>query len=461
MTPPGSKSPSLATEVRRLALPAIAQSLLQTLVFVVDRAMLGRHGEASLAAMQIAGPLEWSLWSVFSAFTVGTIARVGLHVGAGERGLARRATWASFAYAVAAGLLVTLAAPFIVGFVGVAVPKASPATVDAARAYLAWTLAGSPLEFLGAAAVAALQASGDTRTPLGIGVAGNVIHVGTNRVLILGTPWTPAFGAAGAGFSTVLTFTLEAALAIAALSRRSGAVSLRRGGAPTPGHWRDEAREVRRVSLPSLAERVLYHLGFLGFVLIIARLGDDVMAANQALISVESICFLSADGFGIAAAALVAQKLGARRPDEARRCAVIAARYSVVSLTALGLVFLATRGVVLRVFSSDPRIVDLGASAVWVLALAQPFMAAAIVLGQALRGGGFTRAVLGVSAAGALVVRLSCTYGLALSLGLGLRGVWLGSTCDWAVRSVLLVVVGAAIARRAVGATRRASPAPS
>ncbi|MGD0526306.1 MAG: MATE family efflux transporter, partial [Polyangiaceae bacterium] len=231
--------------------------------------------------------------------------------------------------------------------------------------------------------------------------------------------------------------------------------------APAPGHWRDEAREVRRVSLPSLAERVLYHVGFLGFVLVIARLGDDVMAANQALISVESICFLSADGFGIAAAALVAQKLGARRPAEARRCAVIATQYSVVSLTALGVVFLVTRGAVLPLFSSEPRIVDVGASAVWVLALAQPFMAAAIVVGQSLRGGGFTRAVLGVSAAGALVVRLSCTYTLAVSLGLGLPGVWLGSTCDWVVRSVLLLFVGAAIARRAIRATRPASPAPS
>ena len=172
------------------------------------------------------------------------------------------------------------------------------------------------------------------------------MHVGTNRVLILGTPWTRAFGASGAGFSTVLTsFTLEAALAIAVLSRVSGAVSLRRAGPRAAGSWRDEAREVRRVSLPSLGERVLYHLGFLGFVLIIARLGDDVMAANQALISVESICFLSADGFGIAAAALVAQKLGARRPAEARQGALIATRYAVVCAhRRSGLFFLVAQG---------------------------------------------------------------------------------------------------------------------
>jgi putative MATE family efflux protein len=449
---------TLAHEVRRLALPAIAQSLLQTLVFVVDRAMLGHHGEATLAAMQIAGPLEWSIWSVFSAFTVGTIARVGLHVGAKQPALARRATWASLAYAVGAGLLVAAAAPLIVLSLGRAVPDASPATLEAARSYLSWTLAGSPLEFLASVTIAALQASGDTRTPLAIGIGVNAVHVGTNRILILGTPWTRAFGASGAGFSTVLTFTLEAALALAALSRRSGAVSLRRTGPRAPGSWRDEAREVRRVSLPSLAERIIYHAGFLGFVWIIARLGDDVMAANQALISVESICFLTADGFGIAGAALVAQKLGARRPDEARRCAVLAARYAVVALTSLGLVFLATRYVVLPIFSSDPRIVELGASTAWILALAQPFMAAAIVLGQALRGGGFTRAVLGVSAVGAFAVRLSSTYAFAVALDLGLPGVWLGSTCDWIARSVLLVVVGAVISRQTLA---RASPVPS
>jgi putative MATE family efflux protein len=436
---------SLAREVRRIALPAIGSSLLQTMVFVVDRAMLGHHSESSLAAMQVAGPLEWSLWSVFMAFEVGTIARVGRHVGAGDRPRARRALLLSLGFAVAAGLVVAAAWPALMPLLARAFPDASGVAVHEARAYLAWTLSASPVVFVAATGIATLSAAGDTRTPLLAGVVANVVHVALNRVLILGALGVPAMGMRGAGISTAVTFGLEAAFLVAALSSRGArprGVSLRRDAsapATTRFEYRAEARALLRVANPAVAERALYHAGYLGFIAVLGHLGDAAMAANQSLISVESICFLSADGFGLAAAALVAQKLGAGEPLEAPRAARISAGYAVLLLTTLGLVFLVTRRAVLPIFSKDAEVIAIGAAAVPVLALAQPFMATATVLAQSLRGAGMTRPVLGVSAVGAFVVRISCTWFFALSLGMGLTGVWVGSTCDWVVRSVLLV----------------------
>jgi MATE family multidrug resistance protein len=423
-------------------LPAIGSSLLQTMVFVVDRAMLGHHAESSLAAMQVAGPIEWSLWSVFMAFEVGTIARVGRHVGAKDRLRARRALLLSLGFAVLAGVVVALVWPAFVPLLGRAFPDASGVAVHEARAYLAWTLTASPVVFVTATGIAALSAAGDTRTPLLAGVVANVLHVALNRVLILGALGVPAMGMRGAGISTAITFAVEGGFLVGALWARTRGVSLRRdAGAPrsTRFEFRAEARSLLRIANPAVLERVLYHAGYLGFIAVLGRLGDASMAANQSLISVESICFLSADGFGLAAAALVAQKLGAGEPREAPRAARISAGYAIALLTTLGFVFLATRRFVLPIFSTDAEVIAIGAAAVPVLAIAQPFMATATVLAQSLRGAGMTRPVLGVSAAGAFVVRISCTWFFALSLGMGLTGVWLGSTCDWAVRSLLLL----------------------
>jgi multidrug resistance protein, MATE family len=146
-----------------------------------------------------------------------------------------------------------------------------------------------------------------------------------NRVLILGGFGLPALGARGAGISTSVTFTVEAALAAGVLLRGGRPAALRGAPRASREEYVEEARAVGRIAFPALLERALYHAGYLGFVAILALLGDAPMAANQALLSVESICYLSADGFGVAAAALVAQKLGAARPEEAVRAARLSA----------------------------------------------------------------------------------------------------------------------------------------
>ena len=91
-----------------------------------------------------------------------------------------------------------------------------------------------------------------------------------------------------------------------------------------------------------------------------------------------------------------------------------------------------------------------------VLTVAQPFMAVGIVLAQSLRGAGRTREALGISVIGAVMVRLSATWVFAIPLGLGLTGVWMGSTLDWIVRSVLLAVLWMRTGARA-RATRAAA----
>jgi putative MATE family efflux protein len=426
----------LAKQVWSLAWPAIAHMLLVTLVFLVNRALLGRYSATALASMQISGSLVWTIYSVFTASSAGTLAVVARSVGAGDREAAAKAARSSLLFALGLGLVVVV--PILIAngaLLRALFPRAGAEVIADSSAYLWIVLPFLPLAFLEAIAAASLQAAGDTRTPLYVATAGNLFHIVLSSVLIFGRFGMPELGVRGAAIGMAATMAIEGILLTAALLSKRSPLPLRR--APLRGSLSELAR-VLRVSAPAFAEKLFYQSGYMGFVAIIGLLGAAAMAANQALVSIEAICFLSADGFGIAAGAIIAQKLGAKKVSEASRSGLIAAAMAVLLLTSFGFLFAAAPRALMLSFTADAAIVDLGARSLFVAAVAQPFMAFATVIGMGLRGAGDTKTVLGVTLVCSLGVRLAATWFFAVTLGMGLFGVWLGSTADWVVRSILL-----------------------
>lgn len=420
----------------RLALPAVAQSLLQTMVFVVDRVMLGRHSASALASMQVVGTLVWSLQSIFAAFSVGTVAVVGRCVGARDAEGATSALRGSVIIAAAVGAAIGLSAWLSVdGLIALLGGDLDPAVREAGRGYLRVMLPAMPALFLGIVTTNALQAAGDTRTPFAIAALTNVVNIVGNAVLIFGAFGLPRLGATGAALSNAFALSLEAALGLWALSRANSPVRLSLSG---PGvSAREGARRVLAVSVGSFGERVIYHAGYLSFVRMTNGLGPVAMAAHQALLSLESVSFMSADGFAVASSARVAQNLGAGDIAAARRSAQSAAAMCAAALAVFALVFVLAGGPLVAIFQRDPAIVAAGRSAIWALALAQVPMGVAIVMAQSLRGAGATRDALLIAMLGTLAVRISATWGFAYGLGLGFVGVWMGSGTDWTARMLL------------------------
>lgn len=425
----------LAREVWRLAWPAITHMLLVTLMFLVGRVMVGRYSPTALASLQVSGTLVWSTYSVFTAFSAGTLAVVARSIGAGDRVAAAQAARSSLLFAALLGVLVMVPIRLANGSLLRALfPQASAEVLADAGAYLHIVLPCLPLAFIEAIAAATLQGAGNTRAPLYVATVGNVVNGALAYVLIFGRFGFPELGVRGAAVGHAATMSLEGLLLLAVLCSKKSPLLLR-------GRLRGDAaalRRVLRVAWPAFGEKAIYQAGFLGFIAIIGLLGTEAMAANQALLAVEAIGFLSADGFGIAAGAVIAQKLGARRPGEATRAGWLAAGMSVALATLIGLSFVVAPRLLMRAFSTDAAIIALGAKTLYIAAVAQPFMAYATVKSMALRGAGATRTVLLSTLVGTIVVRLAATYLLAITLGLGLVGIWLGSTLDWVVRSALL-----------------------
>jgi putative MATE family efflux protein len=423
---------SLVRSVVRLAAPAIGQQLLHTLVFLVDRAMLGRYDASALAAMQITEPIVWGSFSVLSAFAVGTIAVVGRAVGGGDQALASAAARASLGFAVVAGALAAALGLFGRDALLSLFPAAGNEVHEAARGYLGIVLFALPMYLLSFTSASTLHASGDTRTPFLIAAVGNGLNIALNYVFIFGHFGAPELGMRGAAVGSASSMIWQGMALTLLLGSGWMRVTWRGRG----GEW-DALRRLWRVATASMGERVVMQLGFFGFALMIGVLGGQAMAANQALLAIEAVCFMSADGVGIAAAAMVAQGLGAGLPEQAHRAARVATRLGVGLLGLFGIVFLLAPEALLGAFSEDPSIVRTGLPCMYLAAAAQPFMATAIVLSETLRGAGATRTALALTLTSGLVLRLGATAVFVFVLHWGLVGVWLGSLTDWVVRALL------------------------
>ncbi len=433
----------------RLAVPAILTGLLGTLVFLADRVMLARFDQDALASMQLQGPLLWSASSVFMAACAGTVALVSRSVGAGDHPRARDVARAALRLSAMLGLGVAALGTALLGPIVTLLGPANEGLRALSSDYLAITFAALPAAFLATGASMILAGSGDTKTPLLAGLIANVSNIAINAVLIYGVDIGPLslgpLGVRGAAIGTACAFVLESAYLLRVLGRPSHPLcSAGWWRVPTPA-LRIARRDIVVLSLPAVAERVLVHAGFLAYAKAIATLGATAMAANQALITVESICFMCADGFGIAAATVMGQQLGAGRPDRARAGGRIATTIAIATITGAGLLVWATGRWTLSAFVPDGEdgtaLVATATAVLPLLALSQPGMSAAIVLSTGLRGAGDTRSPLWAAIAGGVILRVSLAWVVITYTDLGLVGIWCASALDWTVRALWLFAV--------------------
>ncbi|MEP0909365.1 MATE family efflux transporter [Leptolyngbya sp. GB1-A1] len=438
-----SAHPNLNRAVLQLALPTIAQSFFHTLFYLVDRAMLGHYSTDALAAFRLTSPLLWCISGLLSAFSIGSVALVGRAVGAGDRTLATATVRASLVFALGVGIAASGVSWLGLDRMLTLFPGVTPEVYDAANHFLKIILFALPFDLLATTAAAMLQAAGNSRTPFVVAGIANLVNLGIDYLLIYGRGGFPELGVAGAAIGSAIAMIFNAGWLLWVLSRPQGVLSFIDQGKALVWNAaeRSALSRVMRVAFPTLGERLCRSIGYLGFTAIISSLGSTAMATHEALLGLEAICFLSADGFGIAVAAIVAQRLGAGKPEEAMRGVFAGMTMAIALLGCFALLFLAVPGGLLRIFTQDDQILAIGIPCLAIAALAQPFMATSLVLEQALRGAGATRSAFVIATLGWFVIRLIATSSFVWVLGWGLAGVWLGSTCDWLIRAFLLLVV--------------------
>src|SRR5258705_9338182 len=233
----------LPRTIARVALPAVASSLLMTLFFSVDTFWIGtRVGATALAAASTAVFWIWLLVSIAEMVSVGLTAVASRRYGEGRGAAAARIAGDALVLALVLGTVCAVAGLVLLPHL-FAVMHTSPEVSALGVRYLGTYLLGAPLIFGFFAVNAAFRAAGDTRTSFLLLSASVGVTLILDPVLIVGWRPVPALGMTGAAIATVSTRAVAFALGLIIVGRR-GVLKV---GRPD---WRTLA-SITRIGLPT------------------------------------------------------------------------------------------------------------------------------------------------------------------------------------------------------------------
>ena len=419
----------------QLALPTLAEMTLMTLVSMADMIMVGRLGPWAITSVGLSNQPMFMAMSVFMSLNVGATALVARSVGAGRPDDAYKTARQALVMAASIGTVLAIAgvvfARDILLWMGAQADVLGPGT-----AYLRIVAAGLLFQGATISLSASLRGAGDTKTPMSVNLVANVVNVIGNWLLIFGHLGFPRLEVVGAAIPTLISRFVACVLILRKVFGHRGAIKM----SMTDSFRLDKetVRRISRVGLPAALEQLVMRSGQMTFARIVSSFGTVTYAAHQVALNVEGLSLTPPQAFQTAATALTGQSLGAKRPDRAVKVGQEARLLGITLAAITGTTLFFLGRYVVRLYTDDRQVVNMSSAALKIIAVAQPFMATSFVLSGALRGAGDTKWTLYITMAGVWGVRVVAAYLLAIRLGMGLNGAWIGMALDMIARAILV-----------------------
>ncbi|MBL8602652.1 MAG: MATE family efflux transporter [Myxococcales bacterium] len=394
-----------------------------TAMGLVDTRLVSGLGASSIGGVGLATTLMYLNYAAVFGLMRGVKVRAAHSLGEGRPSDALRYAQAGALLGFAAGVLVFFVARDIswaLRALGV-----SPGLVAPAREFLAARTVLAPATCVLSAMIQWRQGVGDSKTPMRITLAGNIVNAGLAWALIHGRFGLPRLGVAGAGYATATAEALEASALLFVFARawRESRAAREATGALGLG---EALRAVLTVGGPTGLQFGVETLAFASFTTILGSLGEAGLAAHQIALATIRTSFLPGVAVGEAASVLVGRSLGRRALREADAVTRASLQTAVAFMALCGVVFALGGEALARAFTDDPAIVENVVRLLRVAAVFQVLDGVNIVLRGALRGAKDVRlpALLGITVVWVCVP--GAAWFLGRQMGLGVLGGWLG-----------------------------------
>jgi putative MATE family efflux protein len=377
---------SISRAISLLAIPMVLEMAMESLFGIVDVFFVARLGADAVATVGLTESLLTPLFAVALGLSMGTTAIVARRIGEKEAEGAALASVQALIAGVAISAVVSvggfLFAPKLLALMG-----ASNSIIRTGSSYSRVIFGGSSTIFFLFLINAVFRGAGDPSIAMRSLWLANLINIVLNPCLILGLGPFPALGVTGSAVGTTIGRGVGVLYQLWNLYDGRGRVHIRRV------HMRLDRAVMKRLLRLSAGGMFQYFINVASWIALVrmaASFGSAAVAGYTLAIRVIIFGILPSWGMSNAAATLVGQNLGARKPERAERSVWVTGLYNMCFLGGLGFLFVCFARPIARIFTSDPAIVDIASSALRIISYGYVFYAYGMVIVQSFNGAGDT-----------------------------------------------------------------------
>ena len=387
------------------SIPLLIGNLFQQLYNTVDSIVVGNFiGSEALAAVGSSNSLINLIIGMFLGIATGAGVIISQYYGAGDE---RKLSWAvhtcialSLIGGVALSILGVLASPLILKWMG------TPDDVmDGSVIYLRIFFSGSLFNLLYNMTAGVLRAVGDSRRPLYYLAVSSAVNVVLDLLFVVGFH----MGIAGAAWATIIAQAVSAALALIALMRTQDIyrVELKK--------IKIDVRMMKRILAIGIPSGIQQSIISLSNVIVQANIniyGSAAMAGYGASSKIDGFVTLPLQSFCIAATTFTGQNIGAKKKKRVMQGIFQGIAISLVYTLILSPILLWRSEDVLRIFSSDPDVLEYGRISMTILIPLYSTLAIHQILMGTFRGAGKTMVTMLIGLGNMCILRMIYINGI-------------------------------------------------
>lgn len=333
----------------RLAPPVMLAQLIQALYNIIDSLFIGRYSDSGLTALSIVYPMQLLMIALAVGTGVGINTVMAAKLGVGRKKEADE--YAGVGVILAIGLWLAFAAvcwavmPFYARM-----STNSEAVIRDVIIYGRIVCTFSAGLFLESIWTKILQANGDMKTPMTAQIAGAVVNMILDPLLIFGMSGLPEMGIAGAAAATVAG-QIAAALIV-----------MKKGFRRSPGKevYPHHIAMIFRMGAPNILMQSAYTFYILGLNLILAAFSDQAVTALGLYYKWQTFFFIPLGAMQTCIVPVISFNYAAGNIERCKKTLSAAVRFGLVLMAAGTLCFVLIPAQMLRVFTADEAVIEIG-----------------------------------------------------------------------------------------------------